>query len=160
VEARRAERQKLVARVPPIAEQLRQADGFIQERKFEQAQALLGDVVKQHPNNARALYGLAQVVSQVASQIDPAKSADQEAAWEQLMTQLEQAVQLYRRAIAAASAQEEKWLISQAHVAIGKILDFAGEREAAVAEYQKAVELGDVPGGAYVQAKARLEAKD
>lgn len=157
VETRRAERQKLVTNAPPIVEPLRQADVLIQERQFEPAQTLLRDIVKQHPNNARALYGLAQAVSQIASQIDPAKSADPDAAWEQLMTQLEQAVQLYRQAIAAASAQEEKWLISQAHVAIGKILDFAGQREAAVVEYQKAIEVGDVPGGAYAQAKARLE---
>jgi hypothetical protein len=42
------------------------------------------------------------------------------------MTQLEQAVQVYRQAIAAASPPEEKWLISQSHVAIGEILEFAG----------------------------------
>ncbi|MBI3952051.1 MAG: hypothetical protein HY314_16515 [Acidobacteria bacterium] len=157
VEAQRAERVKAVApAVSPLLEQLGQVDALVRERKFERAQTLLRDLVKQYPNNARVLYSQAQVVSQVASQIEPTRSADEDTAWEQLMTQLAQAVELYRQAIAAASLQEEKWLISQSHVAVGKILDFANQRDAAVAEYQKAIELGDVPGGAYAQAKERL----
>jgi hypothetical protein len=157
VEARRADRRKLITGASPVVERLHQADLLIQERQFEKAQALLRDIVKQNPQNARALYGLAQVISQAASQRDPSRSSDEDAAWERLMRQLDEAVQLYQKSIAVASPETETWLISQARVAMGKILDFANQPEAAVAEYQKAIGLGDVPGGAFAQAKERLE---
>ncbi len=161
VEARRAAQPKgVVPSVSPLVEKLGQAETFIRAGKFEPAQGVLSELAKQYPNNARVLYGQAQVINRMASLIDPSKSADEDAAWEQLMTQLEEAVRLYRRALSQASPQEEKWLISQAHVAIGKILDFSNQPEAAAVEYQKAIELGDVPGGAYAQAKEQLETKD
>lgn len=138
-----------------LGQQLRRADTLIRNGEFQRARALLQELVKAHPHHARALYGLAEVTSRMASRINPAESRDEDAAWERLMTELKQAVQLYRRAIAAASP-EEKWLVSRAHVAIGKILEFVGQEGAARGEYEKAVNLGDIPHGAYDEARKRL----
>jgi hypothetical protein len=157
VEARRAARAKSPPVVDKTVERLTQANQLIQQRRFQEAQPLLHEILKTNPTHARALYGLAQVTSQLAGQINPEKSQDQDAAWEQMILQLRHALKLYRQAIEHASVENEKWLISQAHVAIGRILDFGREREAAIAEYQRAVDLGDMPGGAYAQAKEGLQ---
>ncbi|RMG49943.1 MAG: tetratricopeptide repeat protein [Acidobacteria bacterium] len=138
-----------------LGQQLRRADALIRNGELQRARALLEEIVKAHPHHARALYGLAEVTGRMASRINPAESQDEDAAWEQLMTELKRAVQFYRRAMAAASP-DEKWLVSRAHVAIGKILEFVGQEEAARSEYEKAIELGDIPNGAYAEAKKRL----
>ncbi|MCS6805438.1 MAG: hypothetical protein RMM98_13395 [Acidobacteriota bacterium] len=157
VAARRAEpRTPVAAATSPLLETLATVDSLVKQQKLEEAQRALDELAKQYPNNARVSYAQAQLISQRARQIDPASSADEDAAWHMLMSQLEQAVQVYRRAINAASLPDEKWIVSQSHVAIGRILEFAGQIEAADDEYRKAIELGDVPGGAYAQAKERL----
>lgn len=138
-----------------LEQQLRRADALIRSGELQRARALLEEIVKAHPHHARALYGLAEVTGRMASRINPTESQDEDAAWEQLMTELKRAVQFYRRAMAAASP-DEKWLVSRAHVAIGKILEFVGQEEAARSEYEKAIELGDIPNGAYAEAKKRL----
>jgi hypothetical protein len=43
-------------------------------------------------------------------------------------------------------------LIQWSHVFLGRILDFQEFRADAIAEYEKAVELGDFPNGAYKEA--------
>lgn len=159
--ARRAEHRTPVAPSPsPLLETLAMVDDLVKQQKLEQAQQTLQHLAKQYPHNARVLYAQAQLIGQQARQIDPASSADEDAAWQRLMAQLQQAAELYRRAISAASLPEEKWIVSQSHVAIGRILEFVNLPEAADSEYRRAIELGDVPGGAYAQAKERLGRKN
>jgi hypothetical protein len=43
-------------------------------------------------------------------------------------------------------------MVSQCHVLIARIYDFIEERDAAIKEYEKAVQLGDIPQGAYKEA--------
>jgi tetratricopeptide (TPR) repeat protein len=157
VEERRAERARRATESEKrLAEKFLEADGLIKERRFEAAQPLLEAIIKEKPTDARALFGLAQVKSQLAAKLDPEKSDNPDETQKQLTSQLQYAIELYRQAIKNASDQQ-KWLISQAHVSIGKVLEFLGEREAAIAEYKAAAELGDVPGGAYAQAKEGLQ---
>ena len=51
----------------------------------------------------------------------------------------------------------EQWLASWSHVYAGRILDFLELRDEAVAEYQAAVKVGDVPQGAFKEAKVGVE---
>ena len=64
---------------------------------------------------------------------------------------------LYRKA-ALHSNSRELWLASWSHVYAGRILDFLELREDAVAEYQAAIKVGDVPEGAFREAQAGVAA--
>jgi len=126
-------------------------DTLIKERKFTEAQAQISAILREQPKNARALFGMAQIVNSQPSNIetdDISSDEDKIAAQEE---RLSRAVKIYREAIAAAG-NDEKWLVSQCHLLIGRIYDFVEEREAALKEYDKAIELGDVPKGAYKEA--------
>ncbi len=128
-------------------------DTLIKERKFTEAQTQISAMLREQPKNARALFGMAQIVNSQPSNIetdDISSDDDKIAAQEE---RLSRAVKIYREAIAAAS-NDEKWLVSQCHLLIGRIYDFVEEREAALKEYDKAIELGDVPKGAYKEALA------
>lgn len=128
-------------------------DTLIKERKFTEAQAQISAILREQPKNARALFGMAQIVNSQPSNIetdDISSDEDKIAAQEE---RLSRAVKIYREAIAAAG-NDEKWLVSQCHLLIGRIYDFVEEREAARKEYDKAIELGDVPKGAYKEALA------
>jgi tetratricopeptide (TPR) repeat protein len=155
--ARVKERTQLaLEREKRLAKMFLDADALIKQRQFEPAQPLLEAIIKEKPSDARALFGLAQVKSQLAAKLDPEKSENPEETQKQLTAQLQQAIELYRQTIKNATEQQ-RWLVSQAHVAAGKILDFLGEREAAIAEYKAAIALGDIPGGAYAQAQEGIQ---
>lgn len=126
-------------------------DLLIKQRDYVQAKAQLETILKEQPKNARALFGMAQIVNNQISETerDPVASDDDKIAAQE--ERLANAAKLYRDAIAAANPQEQ-WLVSQCHVLIGRILDFVEQRDAAIGEYEKAIQLGDIPKGAYREA--------
>jgi len=158
VEKRRAEQraQAVKASLPGVDEhvaaRLVQADKLIQQRRFEEARIILMGVLNEQPRNARAIFGLAQIVNQAITPVEADEKADPDDKLVAQEERLGQAVLLYRQAIEAASPETEKWIISRSYVAIGRIFDFRNLREDAIAEYEKAIELGRVPNGAYDQA--------
>ena len=126
-------------------------DSLIKERKFDEAKTQLEAILREQPKNARALFGIAQIINNQPSKVeldDNNSDDDKIAAQEERFAH---AVRLYRDAIAAANS-EEKWMVSQSHVLIARIYDFIEERDAAVKEYDKAIQLGDIPQGAYKEA--------
>lgn len=156
LEKKRTERAPSVAR-EPLTEKLTAADALIQQRKYADARSILEEILKSDPEHARALYGLAQIRSGLASQVDPSKATDPNAAQDEIVGHLQESVKLFRHAAERARPPAELWLASQARVAAGRILDYFNERGAALEEYRLAVELGPVAGGAYDQAKAGVD---
>ncbi len=142
-----AKRSKLRAAAQSIIE----IDSLITERKYAEARLQLETLLKAEPGNARALFGLAQIYNNQPSPVELDAAADDDEKIAAQEERLVQAVKLYREAISSAGA-EERWLVSQCYVFIGRILDFAGLREAAIAEYEKAIALGEIPKGAYKEA--------
>jgi tetratricopeptide (TPR) repeat protein len=142
---------------PEISEKILLSDDLVRQRRFADARPLLEQVLKSNPNNARALYGMAQVVNQAPSAAEADPKADDNDKIQAQHDRLESAIKLYRKAIENASLDNEKWLVEWSHVFIGRILDFQEFRPDAVAEYEKAIALGDCPNGAYKEA---LEGKD
>jgi hypothetical protein len=134
-------------------------DALIKQRQYEQARAALAVLLSEQPRNARALFGMAQVFNNQPSAIERDANTNDE---EKILAQeerLAQAVKLYREAINAATDQE-KWLVSQSHLLLGRIFNFVGQSQAALTEYNAAIKIGDIPQGAYreaVEAKSRLE---
>ncbi|HET8676371.1 MAG TPA: tetratricopeptide repeat protein, partial [Blastocatellia bacterium] len=128
------------------------SDDLIRQRRYDEARPLLEEIIRTQPNNARALYGLAQILAQVPSPVESDSKADEDDKIQAQYNRLQQAIKLYRNAIDHASKGSELWMIQWSHVSIGRILDFQEFRADALEEYEKAIALGDVPNGAYKEA--------
>jgi hypothetical protein len=140
-----------------LAPRIVEADQMIRARKYNEAQAALKSVLKDSPNNARALFGLADVTSKMATTLDDADRVEEE---------LFGAIEYYRQAASNASPETEKWLKQRSYVAAAKILDFIAESNPSLAEklsadaataYELAIKLGKVEGGAYEEAEKALK---
>jgi tetratricopeptide (TPR) repeat protein len=127
------------------------SDDLIRQRRFMEARGILADILAVEPKSARALYGMAQIVSQTSSAVEADPKADENDKIQAQHERLEEALKLFRRAIANA-APAEQWLVQWSHVLIGRILDFQDFRLDAVAEYEKAIALGPIPNGAHKEA--------
>jgi len=66
-----------------------------------------------------------------------------------LSQRLNRALGNYRLAIEAASPETDRALISRAHEAMGRIHAFLEHNAEAVKEFDEAIKIGDVPGGAF-----------
>jgi hypothetical protein len=142
--------EKLVARIV-------EADQMIKARRYDEAKTTLESALKDQPNNARALYGMADVTSKKATSLEDADRVEEA---------LFAAVEYYRLAAKNASPETEKWLMQRSYVAAAKILDFIAESNPSLAEklstdavaaYRLAIELGKVEGGAYEEAEQALK---
>jgi tetratricopeptide (TPR) repeat protein len=136
-----------------IVQKVLLSDDLIRQRKFADARTILDEILVADPNNARALYGMAQLVSQAPSAAENDPNADENDKIQAQKDRLEKAISLFRKAIQYASPESERWLIQWSHVFVGRILDFEEFRVDAIAEYEKAIALGqEVPNGAYKEA--------
>ncbi|MEK6324812.1 MAG: tetratricopeptide repeat protein [Acidobacteriota bacterium] len=136
-----------------MAAKIVMSDDLIREKRFKDARSILEEVLAVEPNNARALYGLAQVMTQTASAVELDPKADENDKIQMQHDRLEQAIKLYRKAIDNASKDSERWLIQWSHVFLARIFDFQEFRADAIGEYEKAIALGpNVPNGAYKEA--------
>ncbi|MGH9915526.1 MAG: hypothetical protein ACRD63_09600, partial [Pyrinomonadaceae bacterium] len=67
---------------------------------------------------------------------------------------LNAALSNYRLAVQSTTAETDPALVSNAHEQMGRILAFLGRPEEAIKEYEMAIGLGNVAGGAYEKAIA------
>jgi tetratricopeptide (TPR) repeat protein len=141
----------------PLAKKILASDDLIRERRFGEARPMLEEVLAVEPRNARALYGMARVMTQTPSKVEQDANADENDKIQAQHDRLKVATKLFRDAIANAAPEGEAWLIQWSHVYLGRIFDFQEFRQDAVVEYEKAIALGPVTGGAYKEA---LEGKE
>jgi tetratricopeptide (TPR) repeat protein len=135
-----------------MAARILKSDDLIREKRFKEAGAILDEVLAAEPQNARALYGMAQVVTQTPSALELDPKADENDKIQMQHDRLERAIKLFRKAIDNASIDSQRWLIQWSHLYLGRIYDFQEFREDAIAEYTKAIAMGDVANGAYKEA--------
>ena len=128
------------------------SDDLIRQRRFSDARGILNEILTAEPNNARALYGMAQVVNQTSSAVEMDPKADENDKIQAQHDRLQQAIKLYRKAIQNAAPLSEAWLVQWSHVLLGRIFDFQEFRADALAEYDAAIALGEVKNGAYKEA--------
>jgi tetratricopeptide (TPR) repeat protein len=148
----RASRSAASESLSPTAGRILKSDDLIRERRFVEARPLLEEVLKSEPGNPRALFGMAQVVSNSPSPVELDPKADEDDKIQAQYDRLESAVKLYRKAIEHASRENEAWLVQWSHVYVGRILDFQEFRADAIAEYERAIALGEIANGAYKEA--------
>jgi hypothetical protein len=65
---------------------------------------------------------------------------------------LNRALANYRLAVQAASPETDRGLMSRAHEAMGRIYSFMDNAAEAAKEFDEAIKLGEVRGGAYKEA--------
>jgi hypothetical protein len=135
-----------------LAEKFLMSDGLIRQRRFAEARVVVGEILAMRPNSARALYGMAQIVNQTPSTVELDPKSDENDKIQAQHDRLEQSIKLYRSAMQNASLENEQWLVQWCHVYIGRILDFQEFRVDAIAEYEKAIAMGDIPNGGYKEA--------
>ncbi|NBO64979.1 MAG: hypothetical protein EBU88_09080 [Acidobacteria bacterium] len=139
-----------------LVTQIVDADKLMKARSYESARLLLETALRENPNNARVLFGLAEVASKQATSLDDADRVEEA---------LFAAIEYYRQAAKKAAPESEKWLAQRSYVAAGRILDFIAESNPSLAEklitdalaaYEAALRLGRVEGGAYDEAESAL----
>src|SRR5207237_2340611 len=107
------------------------------------ADARLKDLMKDYSGEPRIFFALAQTASLAA-----ADAIDEEVQAERL----KRALGNYRLALAASSPETDRALISRAHEAMGRIHAFLENKSEAEKEFDAAIRVGDIVGGAYKEA--------
>ena len=124
---------------------LAEIEKLLQTRHYEDAEKQLKSLMLEYPGDARLLFTLGRTASLWArDSTDDAQQADR----------LNRALANYRLAIAAASPDIDGALLSHAHESMGRILAFLERNDEAMKEFDAAIKLGPINGGAYDDAVA------
>jgi hypothetical protein len=127
-----------------------EVEKLLQTRNYEAAETRLKALLQEYPGDARLFFTLGQTASLWARDTTD----------DDLQTQrLHRALANYRLAVAAATPDADSALLSRAHEAMGRILAFLDQKDEAIKEFETAIKIGDVTGGAYrdaIEGKRRL----
>jgi hypothetical protein len=119
----------------------------LRNKDYNDAEARLRELLKEYPREPRIFFALGQTASLAAM----------DATDEQVQVErLNRALGHYRMAIAAASPEDDKAILSRAHESMGRINAFLDHTTEAMQSFDEAIKIGDVPGGAY---RAALDGK-
>lgn len=128
-----------------LPKKLLEIDEIIKAKNYAEADARLKNLLEENPNEPRIYYTLGRVAS---------SSAEGTFDENLLSERLGRAAAYYRNAILSANKNTDPALLSLSHVALGRILEFNDQNQAALKEYEAAITLGDMTGGAYKEAIA------
>lgn len=115
----------------------------LRNKDYNDAEARLRELLKEHPGEPRIFFALGQTASLAA--MDATDEPVQ-------LERLNRALGHYRMAIAAASPEDDKAILSRAHESMGRINAFLDNNAEAVKAFDEAIRIGDVRGGAYREA--------
>jgi hypothetical protein len=137
-------------RAAGLVKKLADIEQTLRLKDYNNAESRLKDLLKEYSGEPRIFFALAQTASLAA-----ADAIDEEVQAERL----NRALGNYRLALAASSPETDRALISRAHEAMGRIHAFLENTGEATKEFDEAIRIGDVPGGAYkdaVEGKRKL----
>ncbi|HEY8186321.1 MAG TPA: hypothetical protein VIF64_09645 [Pyrinomonadaceae bacterium] len=123
-----------------LVKQLGEIEQTLRSKDYNNAESRLKDLLKEYSGEPRIFFALAQTASLAA-----ADAIDEDVQVERL----NRALGNYRLALAASSPETDRALISRAHEAMGRIHAFLEHPTEAAKEFDEAIRIGDVPGGAY-----------
>lgn len=131
------------AKVAALIKKLAEIEGVLRLKDYQEAEIRLRALLQEYPGESRVFFALAKTASLAAS----------DATDEEVQAQrLNKALTNYRLAVAAASPETDRALLSRAHEAMGRIHAFLEHRAEAATEFDEAIKIQDVPGGAYSEA--------
>ncbi|HMJ25713.1 MAG TPA: hypothetical protein VK475_07785 [Pyrinomonadaceae bacterium] len=133
-----------------LVKSLTEIEKLLQTRNYEEAETRLRALMQEHPGEPRLFFTMAQTASLWARDTTDDDLQSQ---------RLNRALANYRLAVAAAVPEADKVLLSRAHEAMGRILAFLDNHNEAMKEFEAAIKIGDVAGGAFrdaVEGKRKL----
>jgi len=131
------------AKAAVLVRKLAEIEQTLRLKDYNNAESRLKDLLKEYSGEPRIFFALAQTASLAA-----ADAIDEDVQAERL----NRALGNYRLALAASSPETDSALMSRAHEAMGRIHAFLENTSEAGKEFDEAIRLGDVPGGAYKDA--------
>jgi len=132
-----------VSRNTGLIKSFSEVERLLQTRNYEAAEVRLKSLLQEYPGDPRLFFTLGQAGSLWARDTTD----------DDLQTQrLNRALANYRLAVAAASPESDKVLLSRAHESMGRILAFLDQKDEALKEFEAAIKIGPVAGGAYEDA--------
>ncbi|HEY6121705.1 MAG TPA: hypothetical protein VIV66_17240 [Pyrinomonadaceae bacterium] len=131
------------ARSAALIKRLAEIEDILRLRDYVNAESRLKEVLRDYPREPRVFFALAQTASLAA-----ADATDENVQTERL----NRALANYRLAIEAASPETDRALISRAHESMGRIHAFLENQAEAAKEFDAAIKIGEVRGGAYKEA--------
>jgi hypothetical protein len=131
------------ARASALVKSLADIEQVLRQKDYVNAESRLKELMKDYSREPRIFFALAQTASLAA-----ADATDEDVQAERL----NRALANYRLALEASSPDTDRAIISRAHEAMGRIYSFLEKPAEASSEFEKAIQVGDVPGGAYKEA--------
>jgi hypothetical protein len=126
-----------------LVRDLSAVEDTLRNKDYNEAEARLREMLKEYPREPRIFFALGQTASLAAM----------DATDEQVQAErLNRALGHYRLAIAASSPETDKAIMSRAHESMGRINAFLENPAEAAKEFDEAIKIGDVRGGAYKEA--------
>lgn len=131
------------ARESSLVRDLATIEDTLRNKDYTGAEARLREMLQEYPREPRIFFALGRTASLAAM----------DATDEQVQAErLNRALGHYRMTVAASSPETDKALMSRAHESMGRINAFLENTAEAVKEFDEAIKLGDVRGGAYKEA--------
>jgi hypothetical protein len=115
----------------------------LRNKDYLDAESRLREMLKEYPREPRIFFALGRTASLAATDAVDEQVRDE---------RLNRALGHYRLAVAAASPETDKAIMSRAHESMGRINAFLDNLVEAAKEFDEAIKLGDVRGGAYKEA--------
>jgi len=138
-------------RASALIKKLSDIEQILIQKDYNGAEARLRDLSVEYPGDPHIFFAMAHTKSVAA-----ADATDEDVQAERLKAALTN----YRLAVEAAAPETDRALISRAHEAMGRIHAFFDQKQEAANEFEAAIRIGDVVGGAYkaaVEGKKKLE---
>lgn len=126
-----------------LTKSLKEVETLLQTKDYAAAQDKLKALLQENPGDPRLFFALGQTASLWARDTTDDDLQEQ---------RLNLALANYGFAVQAASPETDRVLLSRAHEAMGRILAFLDRKDEALKEFDAAIKLGDVAGGAYKDA--------
>jgi hypothetical protein len=150
-EARRKNTDTVVAVTEsPVTTRLRDIQKTIEAKNYEKANTDLKQLLTQYPAEPRIYYNIGRVAGLTAVGLNDADAVAQ---------RLVDAKNAYGNVLRTATPATDPALLSLTYVALGRIYEFENQNDYAIKLYDRAIQLGEVSGGALqaaMDAKARL----
>lgn len=126
-----------------LVRELAAVEDTLRIKDYNEAEARLKAMLKDYPREPRVFFALGQTASMAASDATDEKVQAE---------RLNRALAHYRLAIEASSPETDKAVLSRAHESMGRINAFMDNNAEAAKEFDEAIKIGDVRGGAYKEA--------
>jgi hypothetical protein len=133
-----------------LVKKLLEVDDMVRLKNYAAAETRLLSLLREFPGEPRIFFALGETASRAARE-----ATDEDVQSERL----NRALANYRNAVRNATAGTDRGLLTRAHEAMGRILEFLEQRDEALREFDAAIQIGETSSQAYrdaVEGKKRL----